>query len=325
MNQLKEIQNALAQAEQVAIFTHVNPDGDALGSSYAMQAALEFLGKKATVFLEKEPPERYAFLVGDYSLYGEGDAFDVALALDCGSINRLGDLQPLYQQIEKKLVVDHHYASAPYGDLYFSDPSNAACCELVYDLIIGLCGHVPEKSLVPLYTGLSTDTGNFKFSNVTAKTFTVAAALLEAGVEIRPITRRLYDTVKLSKLKFTGALADRVQLFNDGKIAVLACTDSFLADFGLVFEDLEELPNTVLSIEGVEVSVIIKEKDADKLKVSLRCKENIDLALLAAQFGGGGHACASGFVTDASAQTITDELVTVITKQLEEFYAGTSK
>lgn len=325
MKQLQDVLQALKQLNQIAIFTHTNPDGDALGSSFALKAALEAAGKKAVVFLEKEIPKRFSFLNTGYSLSDDVSNFDGAIALDCGSLNRLGDLQKLYSSINTKLVVDHHYADFPFGDVYYSDPHSAACVELVYDLTKGLCGTLPDTVLAPIYTGLSTDTGQFKFSNVTAKTMTIAAELLAAGLDHRPITRCLYDTVTLNKLKFTGALAERIQLFNNATIAVLYCSDGFLQSFNLTFDEAEELPNTVLSVETVLVSVILKDKDEKTLKVSLRCKENIDMAKLASMFGGGGHKCAAGFVTEEKADDITEKLVNIITEQLEEYNACTKQ
>ncbi len=325
MNQLQEILEALKTMNRVAIFTHVNPDGDALGSSFAMKAALEAVGKEATLFLEKELPQRFSFLNNGYELTGNPDDFDGAIALDCGSQNRLGALQDLFIKMQNRLVVDHHYSDFPFGDLYYSDPGSAACAELVYELVKGLCSNLPQKTLAPLYTGLSTDTGQFKYSNVTAKTLTIAAELLAAGLEHRPITRHLYDTVKLEKLRFMGVLADEIQLFNHEKIGILACPDSFLERFGLTSEEVEELPNTVLSLESVLVSVIIKDRDSSGWKVSLRCKENIDMAQLATMFGGGGHKCAAGFVTELSIEEITEKLVKIISEQLEEFDACTKE
>ncbi len=322
MNKLQTIIDALKQAENVAIFTHLNPDGDALGSAFAMRAALHAAGKQATVFLEKAAPARYSFLDLVYELEGDAAAFDVALALDCGAADRLGLLQPLFCAIDRQLVIDHHQSNAPFGELYYTDPTAAACCELVYEVVLALCGgQLPQATLAPLYTGLSTDSGHFKYSNVTPKTMRIAAELLENGLEHRPITRALYDTVKLEKLKFTGALAEHVQLFDNGRIAVLDCPDSLLASYDLLPEEMEELPNTVLSIEGVQVSVVIKTKQEEQLKISLRCRENIDLAALSAQFGGGGHACAAGFVTALSPQAITEQLVSVIRQHLEAYYA----
>jgi len=320
VNQLQEIQAKLEQAKRVAIFTHVNPDGDALGSSFAMKAALEALGKTAVVFLEKEMPEKYVFLNKGYCLSGEASDFDVALALDCGALGRLGSLEPMFQAIETKLVVDHHFSDVPFGDLYYTETQSAACAELVFLLVKNMCGTLPASTLVPIYTGISTDTGQFKFSNVTPRTLRIAAELLELGLDHRDITRRLYDTVKLAKLKFTGVLAEKIKLFYDGKIAVLECFESFLESHGLSHEEVEELPNTVLSVEGVDVSVIIKDKDAESFKVSMRCKENIDLALLASSFGGGGHKCAAGFVSELSLSELTETLVQEIAKRLEAFY-----
>ncbi len=320
MNQLTELQKQLEKAQKIAIFTHTNPDGDALGSSFAMKAGLEAMGKTATVFLEKEIPEKYKFLNNGYSLVTDCSDFDTALALDCGAIGRLGDKQAFYESIPCKLVIDHHFSDAPFGDVYYTETGSAACAELVYLLLKNMCKELPKKALTPLYTGISTDTGHLKFSNVTPRTMRIMAELLEMGLDHREITRRLYDTVKLKKLKFTGALADKIALYDDGKIAVLECFDSFLESFDLTHEEVEELPNTVLSIEGVEVSAIIKNKGDNQLKVSLRCKENIDLAALASCFGGGGHKCAAGFVSDLTTKELTEKLVKEIKNRLEAFY-----
>lgn len=322
VNKLQSIIVALQKAERVAVFTHLNPDGDAIGSAFAMRAALLASGKQATVFLEKPAPARYDFLNLVYELDGSSADFDVALALDCGAADRLGALVPLYDSMKQRLVIDHHQSGAPFGDLGYTDPDAAACCELVFEVVKALCGGLPKDALAPLYTGLSTDTGHFKYSNVTPKTMRIAAELLENGLEHRVITRALYDTIKLEKLKFNGALAEHVQLFDGGRIAVLACPDTLLAAYNLLPEEMEELPNTVLSLEGVQVGVVIKTKDEEQLKISLRCKENIDLAALSAQFGGGGHACAAGFVTSLSTEEVTSRLVSVIRQQLEAYYGA---
>lgn len=317
MNQLKDIANALQKAQRIAIFTHTNPDGDALGSSFGIKAVLESLGKQAVLFLETELPERFSYLNSGYSLTGEAAEFDTALALDCGALNRLGVFKDLFLSIQNKVVLDHHYADAPFGDVYLTEPSAAACCELVYELSLMMVSRLPQQAVTALYTGLSTDTGHFKYSNVTVRTFTIAADLLSYGLDQRAITRKLYDTVKLEKLKFTGVVAERIRLHDGGKIGVLYCPDSFLQAYHLSHEELDELPNTVLSVEGVEVSVLIKDKDPGRLKVSLRCKENIDVALLAAEFGGGGHKCAAGFVTNLLAEDLEACLVQTIAKRLE--------
>jgi len=318
MADLEALKQALLEATRVAIFTHINPDGDALGSSFGMKAILEALGKQAVLFLETELPERFSFLNTGYSTDAESTGFDTALALDCGVIDRLGSLQKAYVSVGRTLVLDHHDSNAPFGDVYYTRPEAAACAELVYELGLMLAEDLPQAAVEPLYTGISTDTGHFKYSNVTPHTFTVAADLLSRGLDQRAITRRLYDTVKLSKLKFTGVVAERIRLHAEGRVGVLFCPDSFLAEYNLAHEEVEELPNTVLSVEGVMVSVIIKDKDDGRLKISLRCKENINVALLAAEFGGGGHACAAGFVSDLAPEALEEKLVATIVARLEE-------
>ncbi len=317
MKELKNIVKALKKAKKVAIFTHTNPDGDALGSAFALKSVLEARGAAATVFLECPLAEKFSFLNDGYALSGAADEFDTAVCVDCGAPDRLGKLKDFFMEFPNTIVIDHHISNGPFGTLYITRPESAACCELIFELSCALVKNLPQKAVVALYTGLSTDTGHFKYSNVTKKTHDIAGKLLGYGFDHRAITRRLYDTIKPEKMKFIGSAIAKTEFFYDGKIAVLECPDSFLEEFSLAHEDIEELPNTILSLEGVLVSVIIKEKE-EKHKISLRCREVIDLSRLSAEFGGGGHKCAAGFVTELSMDALKEELVNATIRHLEE-------
>lgn len=317
---LSNIANKLMAAKKVAIFTHVNPDGDAFGSSFAMKYVLEAAGVPAVVYLEEEMPEKFHFLGTDYVVGNEKtlpDA-DTALVLDCATLDRLGSLSALCSQIPTILCVDHHFSGEAFGTLCYKESEAAATAQIVYHLAEMIGEDIPMPALCAIFTGLSTDTGHFKFSNVTAETFRVAAALVERGLEHRKMTELLYDTVKHSKLVFMGKAAERIEFFADGKIAVLKCPESFLKEYDLTYEDVEELPNLASSIQGVLVSVLVKDKSETEKRVSLRGKDVLDVSRCAEEFGGGGHKNAAAFVAEGDIDAALGKLISIVTKGLEE-------
>ncbi|MBQ3553754.1 MAG: bifunctional oligoribonuclease/PAP phosphatase NrnA [Clostridia bacterium] len=319
MSELKQIKEKLLDAKHVAIYTHINPDGDALGSAFASKAVLEALGIPATVWLEQPLPEKYEYLNSGYSVWEEDkepDA-DTALAVDCGAEGRLGKLASFYMSAKTKLCIDHHLSNHPFGDVYYCRPEAAATAELIYGLAKEMLGEeFPMAVKIGIYTGLSTDTGHFKYSNVTEHTFLVAADLIRQGMDARAITRHLYDTVKLEKLRFMGAAAERVERYADGKLAVLCAFDAFLEEYGIVHEDVEELPNMPMGLDGVLVAVLVKDHVEKGYKYSLRGRELIDLSELATHFGGGGHKNAAAFVSELPMEEVIKTLIKLIEERL---------
>ncbi len=314
---LKKIAKRLKKAEHIAIFTHQNPDGDALGSSFAVKYTLESIGKKATIYLEKEMPEKFNFLGTDYEIADENTETlaDCAIVLDCGEYSRLGDAACVCRKIPCLLCVDHHKTGDSFGELYYNEPDAAATAQIIYKLACLLTKNIPEKAYEAIYTGMSTDTGHFKFSNVSPETFRIAARVLESGINHRKITTIIYDTVKREKMMFLGAATERVQLFDDGKVALLDCPGEFLAQYGLTYDDVDELPNIPLNLEGVLASILVKDRDENSKRVSLRTKDVIDVSEVAQKFGGGGHKCAAACViSDDIEQNLKNLIDTVIEK-----------
>lgn len=317
---LNKIARKLKKAKSVAIFTHLNPDGDALGSSFAMKYVLEAAGVSATVYLEEPMPGKYTFLGKDYVIGGPEtvpDA-DVALVLDCATFDRLGKLAEACKKVPTILCVDHHFSGEDFGTLCYKESQAAATAQIVYRLAEKMVKQIPMLAMEGMYAGLSTDTGHFKFSNVTAETFQVAAELVKRGLQHRKISQLIYDKVKHNKLIFLGKAAEKIEFFADGKIAVLKCPKSFLEPYGLAYEDVEELPNLPNSIEGVLVSVLIKDKDESSYRVSLRGKDILDLSHCASEFGGGGHKNAAAFVAEGDIDKALEKLISIVTKGLEE-------
>ncbi len=316
---LKKIAKKLKKAEKIAIFTHLNPDGDALGSSFAVKRVLESIGKSAEIYLEKEMPKKFSYLGEDYKIGDEDTKIDAdcALVLDCGAYERLGALENPCKKIPCVLCVDHHFSGESFGDICYKEVDSPATAQICYKLCECLTKKIPQSACIAMYTGISTDTGHFKFSSVTAETFEICAKILKSGINHRKITEILYDTIKYEKLIFTGKVAERIELFKNGEIAMLKCPEDFLAEYGLTYDDVEELPNIPLSIEGVRVAILVKDKDENSKRVSLRGRDVLDLSKAADKFGGGGHKNAAAFVAEGNIDEILDELILTITKGLD--------
>lgn len=315
---LKKIARRLKKAEHIAIFTHQNPDGDALGSSFAVKYALESIGKRATIYLEKAMPEKFDFLGTDYELADENTVSnaDCAIVLDCGEYSRLGNTAETCKKIPELLCVDHHKTGDTFGELYYNEPDAAATAQIVFKLTNLITKNVPQKAYEAIYTGMSTDTGHFKFSNVSPETFRIAAKVLESGINHRKITTIIYDTVKREKMMFLGAATECVQFFHDGKIALLDCPGEFLREYGLTYDDVDELPNIPLNLEGVLVSVLIKDHDENSKRVSFRTKDVIDVSEVAQKFSGGGHKSAAACVISGNIDEKVEEIINVIDDKL---------
>ena len=317
---LGKIVEKLNKAKKIAIFTHLNPDGDALGSSFAMKYVLESIGKEAVIYLEKELPARFSYLGSEYVIGGgstKSDA-DTALVLDCATFERMGTLADTCRAVPCILSVDHHYSGDSFGNWCHKEVASAATAQIVYKLACRLTEDIPVAACEAMYTGLSTDTGHFKYSNVTPETFETAAALLSRGINHRKITEILYDTVKYEKLIFMGKAAERIEFFAGGRVAMLKCPEDFIGTYGLKYDDVEELPNIALSVVGVEVAILVKDKDETSKRVSLRGKDVLDVSRAASMFGGGGHKNAAAFVAEGDVDAVLQKLVNIITENLGE-------
>lgn len=315
---LKKIAKILKKAKHIAIFTHINPDGDALGSSFAMKYVLESIGKQVTIYLENQMPEKFAFLGTEYEIADETteSTADCALVLDCGEFSRLGKCEELCRHIPVLACVDHHKTGDSFGDFYYNEPDAAATAQIVYMLATKITKNLPTKAYEAIYTGMSTDTGHFKFSNVSAETLFVAAKVLKSGIDHRKITTILYDTVKREKMIFLGAATEQVRFYMDGRVAVLECYGDFLEKFGLTYDDVDELPNIPLNLAGVEVAIAVKDRDENSRRVSFRTKDVIDVSEIAQKFGGGGHKSAAACIISGNIEEEIQKIVDTIIEKL---------
>lgn len=295
--------------QRVAIITHQQPDGDAMGSSLGFQALLTTLGHHAQVITPTAFPDFLAWMPGaDQSISFEGPQQAAALSflstadwvfiLDLSAPSRIKGLEPHLKKFTGKvLLVDHHEQPTLAADYIFWNQQAAATCQLIYELALALdwLPALQLKAAQCLYVGLLTDTGSFRFSSTVPAVHAAAAHFLSLGVSPALTYRRLFDTQRLDRLRLTGyALAEKLQYLPEFRVAYFAFTREELSRFGSQNGDTEGLVNFGLSIEGAVMSVIFVEKE-DLIKISFRSVDAFSVSHLARDhFEGGGHHNAAG-------------------------------
>jgi len=285
----------LKAAESILIFPHINIDGDALGCSAALCRALRDLGKTAWIMMDEDVPAYLNFMDTEFCTK-DRDCLpepDVCICVDCSESKRFPAVADIYAKGRLKLCIDHHATGGSFGDHYYIDGDEAAACQLIFKLLKDMDVEITGRIAESLYTGLSTDTGNFQYSNTTAETHRIAAELLECGVDHTDITVKLYQTVPLRKLQTQVAVLEKMEILADGRAAISYITQEMLDKLGAQMDDAEGSIDLLRNIEGVEIAAFLKEK-GDTVKVSMRAKSYATVDGIVMKFGGGGHAKAAG-------------------------------
>jgi phosphoesterase RecJ-like protein len=309
---LDKIANAITGAGTIALLPHVAADGDALGASFALALALSGIGKKVKVFLEEEIPYIYGFLPGSELavLYkGGGGSFDLAVAIDCGDLGRLGERSFLFEGAKVTANMDHHPTNTGFAVHDFVDTKASAAGEIIYKLL-DMLGIKPGKDIATcLYVAIATDTGGFRYSNTTPRTHEITAELLRAGVEVAAVTQRIFDTTSFEKVKLTAAAIDTLELYENGRIAVMALPRELIRGTGAKEEDCDGIINTARNIRGVEVAAMLRQWDSGEIKVNLRSNTTFDVSAIASLYKGGGHKKAAGYTTDGELENAKNRLL----------------
>ncbi len=309
---MDEIIAELSAGERFLITTHEGPDGDALGSTLALHQSLTQLGRDSVMFLaEKEfpLPVEYRFLpLQEVFHEPPADLSDrTVIFLDCGNIDRM----PIdwLRDGRRMLNIDHHHDNTRFADVNLVDVEASSTAEIVFEIIKRLGVKVTESIAQALYVGLITDTGMFMYENTDARTHRVAAELIESGVDVNGIFRRLYERVPEAKLKLIARALGRIDRRLDGALSTTYLSAEDYAATGADETLTEGIIDFVRGIEGTSVAAVVRDKpdsQREARKVSLRSTDgSVDVSVIARKMGGGGHRRAAGFSTDRS----YDELV----------------
>ena len=314
---LDEILEEIKNAETIVLLTHETPDGDAIGSSLAMKLALEKLGKKAELIMSSYA-KTFDYLpeVNDIKKESQIEEYDLAISLDCATLKRL-DNKEYFEKAKKTIVIDHHGSNNMYGDINYVNPVAPACSEILLAMFSYYGIEVDVKIGTCLMTGIITDTGGLQYPSTTADTFEYAAELLRKGVDIADICKRTLQTKTKANFELTKRVMDRMELLEDGKVAFSYIDQKDMNEVNAEEGDHEGLVNIGRNIDGVEVSIFIRQKENENAyKVSMRSGSYVNVSDVCLMFGGGGHPRAAGALIQGSVEQVKDKLVNEVKKYL---------
>lgn len=303
----------------ILLTTHVRPDGDGLGSMRGLAETLEQRGKQVRMVVGSTYPARYQFLNADGKIERftlPGDAWkeaELVVVMDTGTRNQLGDFAAFLDGLPvDKVVIDHHRTQDDLHALPLVDTSAEATGRLAFEAVRALGGQLTQQSANALFTALAMDTGWFRHSNATSKTFALAAELVQAGAQPDVLYDLLFEQNTLPRFKLMGRVLDRIRMDCDGRVAY---TEILVGDYeatGALPQDSEDLVNFTRSVIGVEVGLFFMEQPRGGVKVSFRSRARVDVERVAKQFGGGGHRLASGATLDMPLAAAQERVLTAV-------------
>ncbi len=306
----------LKNADNILILTHINPDGDTLGSGFALLRALKKMGKRARLINGDKIAPKYTYLFSDITADDFEEEFVVSV--DVAEKKLLGDNLSEKYGDRVDLSIDHHETSRRFAKKTYCEPDSASCCEIVYLLIKALGVNVDSDIASCIYTGCTTDTGCFRYSNVTARTHLIAAELIALGADHSRINTRMFETKSMNNIMLETMCLSTLSFFAEGKIAVICVTQDTFRKTGTDKSALDAIKPITRQIEGVKAGVTLREEEDGVISVSVRTDEDVDAAAICAHFGGGGHVRAAGCEVDGKTiDEAKDEIVNYIISTLK--------
>lgn len=316
MISLDDVAEFLRRADDIVILSHQFPDGDTFGSAAALCMALQSMGKRVKTRCRHAISAKYAFMFRGV----KKQEFEpkTVVAVDVAYIDLLGE--PIREEYEGHvdLCIDHHAGNRTFATYTYVDSTAAATTEIIYALITKLGAKITPEIAEAIYTGITTDTGCFKYTNATPRTYRIAACMMETGIDAAAINREMFDTKTRARLEMERRVLDSMKFYLDDRCAVVYIMREMIAESGACEDDLEGLAAIPRQIEGVLVGVTLREKKSGEYKVSLRTQEPVNAAQICALFDGGGHACAAGCTLAGPAELATERIVAAIGDYLDQ-------
>ncbi len=319
---MSEIRDALLSQKCVAIISHNNPDGDTLGSQLALAAALESAGVETILLNNDAISKKYAFVIDSHRIQPYQDGMElpgVIVFVDCADLALAGfSSDTAFLQGRTIINIDHHTSNKQYGTINYVKGDAAANCQNVYDVIQALGVMITPEIATALYMGLSTDTGNFLFDNVSSETLRIAADLKDCGADTNTLRWNMYESCSHKRIVLLKYILNDLHISYNGKYAWSKLHYDMMQELQPESTDIDGLVNTIKDIDGVEIAMLFRGVAPDKTKVSLRSKVWADVNVVANQFGGGGHVRASGCTFGCAVEEAAEQLVPAVKKYIEE-------
>jgi len=313
---VKEIADVIKRYNGYIITSHINVEGDAIGSELALFHLMKQLGKSAVIVNDNSVPERYRFLSGWNKIIvgdnGRLKGYENIIIVDCPTIERSGKIAQLVYNSKIKINIDHHISNANFGDFNWVDLKASSCGEMIFNLYKELDLSISEEVATIIYVAISTDTGSFQYDSTTSQTHQIAGELIKLGVRPDKIREKIYETKTLGDIELLSKALSTVKRTGNGRIVYMYVTKQMLDETDTTPDRTDGFINFAGDIEKSEISIFFREdiEDMKKIHVGFRSKGKVNVNILANKFGGGGHPKASGCL-------ITGNLEDVIKKVLE--------
>lgn len=298
------------------IFAHQKPDGDTLGASFALMWALLKTGKKARIFCADEFPERYGFICGGY-IPDKSFEPQYVIAADVANPNLISD-KPVPYSDKVDLCIDHHKSNTMYAKMTVLDEKSASASEVVLKIIKELGAEIDSRMATAIFAGISTDTGCFKYANVTADTHRAAAMMIDAGAEHAMVNKLIFDTKTRGMLMVDRMMIETTQFYADSKIAITVLRADVYEKYGVTDDELDGISSFPIRIEGVYAGITVREKSDGSCRASVRSVSPVDSSRICGNFGGGGHTNAAGCTINCATEEAVSRIVAAAEDELKK-------
>lgn len=312
-----KIKELIENSKSIVLLTHEDPDGDAIGSLIAFYRILKDMGKDVEI-IANDIPERFKYLKDiDNIVDNSQKKFDLAIVLDCASKKRIGQIDNIVDKAKCVVVIDHHISNSLYGDINYVDGNTSSCAQVLYYLFKEWNWNINRECGKALMTGVLTDTNGFKNDNVDKYTYLMAADMLDKGIDIYNLQREALTIVTKSQLELKRIALERLEFFDNEKIAFSYITKDDFRRYGALIGDHEGLVELGRNVAGVEVSIFMREDDG--FKISLRSNGKVKVNEIAEFFDGGGHEMAAGLKIDKNFDDAKNNIIRETMKVVDKY------
>lgn len=312
---MNNIINKINEVNNILVCCHINPDGDAIGSSLGLSYALQDIGKKVDVVIPEYPYE-FNYLKGNINIVNMSEKeYDLAIVVDTSSIDRVSLMNNELDRCKEVIVIDHHISNTNFGNINYVNSDSSSCCEIIYDLLNKMNIFINKIIATCLITGIITDTCGYLNSNTNSRTLDISSKLLQYDISLHDIYYKLLVMVSKNKFYLTRLVYDRLEFYDNGRIAFSYLNKDDIESISASSGDTTGMVDIGRAIQSVQLSLFVKEEELG-YKVSIRSNSGISTLGIASSFGGGGHTAASGCTIKGDLDTVKKSLLEEARKYL---------
>lgn len=319
---VKQLNSIIESAQKIMVISHMDPDGDSLGTTLAFGAYLKSLGKEVYMLRDGEIPHKYHFIahlkeVIDASNCKKEIAIDTAVILECPNVERIGVASKCVDENVRIINIDHHRDNDIFGEINWINTSASSVGEMAYEYFERVGFDFDKAVAEQLFVAIMTDTGRFRYGSTSGRTMEIAGKLIDKGINPQKITDSVYYNMKPSTMTLTGKVLNNIKFLSDNRGCILSLDLKSLQETGADMTEADGFVDFTLFSKGVQVGAFVKELSESRTKVSLRSKDSINVAEIAARYGGGGHFNAAGFSLELNINDAIEKVTDLLNEVLD--------